>query len=361
VALKKRCDCAAKTKCAHHWHYDFRVGGRRYRDSTNTADKKLARDLEAVERTRAIELGHGIKRAVPITVRNFWPRYLDAYAKVELKPSTLARTERAWKVLDRHFGPMVLSEVDGEAIGRFTAARLKQGVTPAGINRELAVLSGLLEKAKEWNYLPSRPTVPLLKVDNTKTLVVSDEDQSRLLNHFQRELPDFYPALQLLLITGARRGEILDLKWSQWQSGAWAGEQWLPGSLELDGKTGRRVLPTTPEIDGILKRVERQGPKVFWFAQLTFYKAFKAACRKLGLSSEVTIHTLRHTALTRMLIEQRTDVRTVMEISGHKQMSMLQRYTHPNVMAKIRALGHKLDTGEADASPQPTEQPAVTH
>ena len=68
VSLIKRCSpdalqddgtpnrmrCATSPVCAHDWHYDFRVNGRRYRRSTGTADRVQARDIEANERTRIL-------------------------------------------------------------------------------------------------------------------------------------------------------------------------------------------------------------------------------------------------------------------------------------------------------------------
>ena len=53
--------------------------------------------------------------------------------------------------------------------------------------------------------------------------------------------------------------------------------------------------------------------------------------------AEVTLHTLRHTALSRMIAAGHDDY-TVMEISGHSSTRMLARYTHPTEERKIDAL-----------------------
>jgi len=57
----------------------------------------------------------------------------------------------------------------------------------------------------------------------------------------------------------------------------------------------------------------------------------------LAFSGPLTAHTLRHTALSRM-IAQGVDDYTVMEISGHSTTRMLGRYTHPTEQRKIGAL-----------------------
>ena len=55
------------------------------------------------------------------------------------------------------------------------------------------------------------------------------------------------------------------------------------------------------------------------------------------MTNDVTLHTLRHTALSRM-IAAGVDDYTVMEISGHSSTRMLARYTHPTEERKIGAL-----------------------
>ena len=64
----------------------------------------------------------------------------------------------------------------------------------------------------------------------------------------------------------------------------------------------------------------------------------RPAAERAGITSgDVTLHTLRHTALSRM-IAQGYDDYTVMAISGHSSTRMLARYTHPTEERKIGAL-----------------------
>jgi integrase-like protein len=65
---------------------------------------------------------------------------------------------------------------------------------------------------------------------------------------------------------------------------------------------------------------------------------FDRAVARSGITSgDVTLHTLRHTALSRMIASGHDDY-TVMEISGHSSTRMLARYTHPTEARKIGAL-----------------------
>ena len=66
--------------------------------------------------------------------------------------------------------------------------------------------------------------------------------------------------------------------------------------------------------------------------------SFKRAVERAGITTgDVTLHTLRHTALSRMIASGIDDY-TVMAISGHSSTRMLERYTHPTEARKIDAL-----------------------
>jgi site-specific recombinase XerD len=56
---------------------------------------------------------------------------------------------------------------------------------------------------------------------------------------------------------------------------------------------------------------------------------------------EVVRHTLRHTAITH-LVQAGVDLPTVKRISGHKTLSMVERYAHQNG-AHIHAAMEKLE------------------
>ena len=77
--------CPASPRCGHPWHYDFRVHRRRYRASTETADKQVARDIEARERARVLDARHGIKRQPDLTFREFSATYLRDHADLNKK------------------------------------------------------------------------------------------------------------------------------------------------------------------------------------------------------------------------------------------------------------------------------------
>ena len=65
MSLYKRCRCDG-WRCDHPWWYRFRLNGRNYRATTQTALKRQAHDIEARERGRILEGRHGIRRQLSV-------------------------------------------------------------------------------------------------------------------------------------------------------------------------------------------------------------------------------------------------------------------------------------------------------
>jgi integrase len=362
VSLRKRCSrteealladgsanplyCPTSPRCEHHWHYDFRVNGKRYRNTTETNDKHKARDIESKERSRILDGRHGIRRQPDITFRQFADIYLRDHA--DLHKRSAKRDREILKVLNRAFGSLILHEITAHRIEQYKRERLAgkwrangqksaaNPLKPGTVNRELDTLKSVLSKAVEWGKLVESPArgVKRLKVDNRRTRILTDDEQRRVIAAAPRKMRLL---ITLVLITGARVGELLDLRWENITDGA---------LTFLETKNGRvRRIPLSPAVEAVLEALPRQNPHVFTNAKTQdrytvngARHVFRRAVRRAGItSSDITLHTLRHTALSRM-IDQGFDDYTVMEISGHSSTRMLARYTHPTEARKLDAL-----------------------
>ncbi len=338
--------CATSPKCEHDWHYYFRIAGQRYRASTETSDKHQAQNIEARERSRALDGRHGIRQRPDITFAKFAEIYITDHS--ELHKRSAERDREVVKTLNRFFGPLVLADITPHRIQQFMRDRLNgtwrafrqkksaKPVKPATVNRELDTLKSILSKAVEWDYLVDSPGrgIKRFRVQNKRTRILSEDEQRRLLAACER-LPKFQALLTLLLITGARISELLALRWEDCQDGYMTFWQTKSGKV--------RRIPITDTIAGLLAMLPKLHPWVFTNPATekpytTIAKTFERALDRAHIRTrDVTVHTLRHTALSRMIAHGLDDF-TVMSISGHSTTRMLERYTHPTLERRVAAL-----------------------
>jgi integrase len=87
---------------------------------------------------------------------------------------------------------------------------------PGTVNRELDTLKSILSKAVEWRKLVDSAArgVKRLKVDNRRKRIVTPDEQRRLLESVPRKMRAF---VAVALISGARVGELLGLRWPSWR------------------------------------------------------------------------------------------------------------------------------------------------
>jgi integrase len=339
--------CPKSPNCDHHWFYDFRVNKRRYRATTETANKQEAKKIEARERSRILEGRHGIRRQPDITFRAFADTYIADHSEVHKRSAE--RDREILKVLNRFFGSLLLHEITAHRIEQFKKERLAgkwrghqaksapKPLRPATVNRELDTLKSILSKAVEWGKLLESPArnVKRLKVDNRRTRILTDAEQAALMDACPMKLRAM---VTLALTTGARAGELLALEWSHIQDG------YMTFWETKNGKPRR--IPVSPDIASVLADLPKAHRWVFTNAATEdrytvngTAHVFRRAVTRAGISNprEVSLHTLRHTALSRMIAAGFDDY-TVMEISGHSSTRMLARYTHPTEQRKLGAL-----------------------
>jgi integrase len=296
--------------------------------------------------TRVLEGRHGIRQQPDITFKAFAATYLTDHA--ELHKRSVDRDREIITTLNRSFGSLILHEITAHRIEQFKKERLAgkwrghnstagKPVRPGTVNRELDTLRGILSKAVEWGKLLDTPmrAVKGLKVDNRRTRILSEDEQLRLLAASPKKLEHM---IRLALITGARIGELLVLRW----------DDITEADLTfLETKNGRsRRLPMATAIKAVLDKITRtRSPWVFTnprtheaYTPNGVAHVFKRALVRAGIDpADVSLHTLRHTALSRMIAMGLDDF-TVMAISGHRSVRMLERYTHPTDARKLEAL-----------------------
>ena len=90
----------------------------------------------------------------------------------------------------------------------------------ATVNREMSCLHHLFSKAFEWEIIEQSPFERgkslMLKENNERVRFLNDDEIQRLL---ENSIPHLKDIIICAVNTGMRRGEILNLKWSQIRGG----------------------------------------------------------------------------------------------------------------------------------------------
>ena len=346
------------------WISDFVYDGVRYKKSWGPVSKSVAKEKDRKFRVEIAESDH-VRKLKKILFENFAVKYLEN-AKLHKKPKSVTRNEVSIKMLKEHFEGKLLTNINPFMVEQYKKARKEKGVNVATINRDLATLRNMLNKAVDWGYLFNNPIrqVKQFREDNEKMWVLSPEEEAGLLAACERS-PQHVKYLgelvRFALNTGMRLNEIFSLRKADVdQEGQFLT---MPAS---NSKTGKgRVVPMNGIVMEIVKkRMDYPGEYVFTNkrgAKLTVLtNAFWNAVKGAGLTrieargdtckeERFRFHDLRHTFGSRLGMAG-TDLKTIMEIMGHKTTRVALRYQHPTQ-------DHKLDAVKTlEKSPQFSHQ-----
>jgi len=188
------------------FYLDFTVRGHRVRA---WGGKTLTEGKLELGRLRAAMMAARKVPSKDMMFSEFGREFLDLYSKPN---------KRSWRrdvvsvnSLSAFFHGETLRSLTAEAVERFKAMRLTQ-VSPPTVNRELACLRTLLNKAMDWGRLESNPAARVKKLREAppRERILTDAETRRLLD---AAAPHLRPILVVLLNTGMRKGEALGLCW----------------------------------------------------------------------------------------------------------------------------------------------------
>jgi len=360
-----------------YW-YHFLFNGEHVQKSTKQGNPRTARQIEAAHRTALAkgEVGIEERKAAPMFADVAKKFIAHVEARHENKPQTVQfYAAKLNRLLE--YPPIAgarLDRIDEGVIEGYVVAR-RADVGPATVNRELATLRRMLRLAHEWREIQRVPRIRLLSGERVRDFVLSRKQEEIYLAACPQPLNDI---AILMLETGMRIGETLNLEWSDVTMLPTNGARF--GYLRIregKSKNARRAIPLTDRAAGMIKtRLEtaistaeaktikdaaiaatqgRQSvPTVvssFVFANrdgkpyvsTSINHLHRDACapkvdgkRCPFFPADFVLHSLRHTMLTR-LGESGVDAFTIMRIAGHSSIVVSQRYIHPTPEAVERA------------------------
>jgi integrase len=253
--------------------------------------------------------------------------------------------------------------------------RLKAGIKPVTLNRQIDTLRSCLRKAVDWEVLDRHPMAGLkrLKVDDDErvryltpaeearlreALIERQSDQRAARARFNewrvarhraalpaRSNDHILPLVLLALNTGLRRGELFSLKWADIDADA----KMLTVRAAAAKSGDSRRVPLNDEAQETLKAWRKQQkPKdedyVFPSAdgaRLTNVNKSWATVCKLAKLTNFRLHDCRHHFASR-LVQLGVDLNVVRELMGHADLAMTLRYGHlapDNLKSAVAMLG----------------------
>jgi integrase len=249
--------------------------------------------------------------------------------------------KRSWKcdlsTLRVHLLP-VLGERQMDTIKRTDVLALQQqwirdGFAAGTINKYLVLLRYVFNLAIRWEVpgVTVNPTkdVALLQVDNKRQRFLTADEAQALIDAVRHsENPVLESIVSMLLITGARKREVLDARWEDidWQRRLWK----IPKT-----KAGKaRYVPlSAAALDLLESRKQPSGRSGFIFPNPKTDKPFQSVyyswdtARKQAGLDDLRMHDLRH-SFASFLINGGRSLYEVQQLLGHSNSQMTQRYAH---------------------------------
>jgi integrase len=234
-------------------------------------------------------------------------------------------------------------------------------------NRAIAVLSKMFSLAIRWDMRADNPCKGLERhYEAKRKRYVNGEELHRLI-----EALNAYPeqstanVFRLLLLTGARRGEVLSMRWADIDLTA---AKWVKPGSTTKQKTDHEV-PLSAPVRLLLSGIrEKQASKSKPLGEFVFpgngdsghvvavKKAWASICRSAGISG-LRIHDLRH-SFASALVSSGHSLPLIGALLGHSSPSTTSRYSHLHddpLKAAVEQVGEVITA--AGKPPEPAKEP----
>jgi integrase len=272
------------------------------------------------------------------TVGDLWEMYKKDILPKRRETTAVEYQREATQYILPRLGRLKVAEVSREDVAALH--REIEKAHPYQANRVLALVSVLFNLAVERELRTDNPCVRIPKApEERRETFLSPVEIGKLIDALAAHPEKVSAAaIRFLALTGARRGEALAAKWSEFnlETGAWT----KPSANTKQRRTHR--VPLSGAAVAILKEMQAEGAKMRKDGILTPYvfpsskrpaealtevrRTWASACKTAGISS-VRLHDLRH-SFASALVSGGVGLPTIGAMLGHTQPKTTARYSH---------------------------------
>lgn len=270
----------------------------------------------------------------------------EFFANVYL-PSAKVR-KRSWKTdasifsrhIEPHMGSKPLKAVTFQNVSECFEKKRAEGYAPATCNRFLAVLRSIFNMALRMGAITGRSPcagVKAFQISGGRERYLSRQEARDLLEELARHpCPEAF-AILLLILTGARKSEIIRARWRyvDFERGI------LTVPVSKSGKS--RAITLSAAAMKIFREMRKTAKSEWLFAGKNTKKPlsdifyfWNKIRNKIGLS-DVRIHDLRHTFAS-ILVSLGQSLFIAQRLLGHQKPETTMRYAHLNIRPLRKAV-----------------------
>jgi integrase len=352
---------------------DYRAEGRQrritigqYPDWSVQAARKTAKDLKREVDHGRDPMGDRRAQRVAPTVQELWERYQLEYLPHKAPRSQVDERIMWEKIILPRFGKMRVAAVTADDIDSLHHDITTVRYTPIRANRTVEVLRKAFNLAIRWKWREDNPAVGVRRnPEERRNRYLYKTEIAALAQALDEHCePMSANAIKLLMLTGARRGEVLGATWDMFdlENGVWT-----KPSAHTKQRRLHRVPLNSPALhllremkeEATQKAKERRAPIYpFLFSGSDgkplrdIKRSWLSICRKAGLAEEVEkrgrngkplkdkngasimtwrttvrIHDLRH-SFASILVSAGASLPLIGQMLGHTQPATTARYAH---------------------------------
>jgi integrase len=227
-------------------------------------------------------------------------------------------------------GKLKVTAVDFEHVERLHR-KISQRA-PVRANRVTAVLSKMFALAIKWRLRPDNPCKGVERNrEDARTRYLKPDELERLTKALA-EYPDQDAAdvFRLLLLTGARRGEVLSATWDQFDLKE---GMWTKPATATKQKERHEVPLNAPARQLLARRLSKHDASAWVFPgrssgqhRINLDRSWGLICKAAGIAA-LRIHDLRHSYAS-TLVSAGFSLPTIGALLGHSQPQTTARYAH---------------------------------